>query len=443
VGGVAAGTSAAAKAKRLDPALDITLFEQGEFISYGACSMPYYIGDVIPDHERLIAYTPAKFREERGCEVRTLHRLEAIQPHRKLIVVRDLAKNTTAEFRYDKLVLATGARARVPDAAWLKAENVFSIKNLRDSIRLKTYLRERRPHRAVILGGGYIGMEMAEALVHHRLSVTVVHKDSLPMTGLEEEARRIVLDELTAAGVRFEADTAVLDVIQREGVATGVQTSKGAIDTDLVLLALGFQPNTEIAREAGVRCGRSGGILVDTKTRTSVEHIYAAGACTEVRNVVSNKPIYLPLGHIANKMGWVAGENIAGNAAEFPGVVRTTAVKVFRLEVASVGLGSREAADCGFRVFTECVNAPSRARQYPGSKLVFVKLIVDQRTGRLLGANLVGEEGAASRANVLSVLVQRGMTVAEMARLDLLYTPPFAPAWDPLLVAANQALKHL
>lgn len=441
VGGVAAGPAAAAKAKRLDPRLDITLFEQGEFISYGTCSMPYYVGQVIEDYQRLIVFTPKSFRQEKQCAVFVRHRVESISPHRKFIVVRNLEKDSVEEHKYDKLVLATGAKARIPDPAWLKFSNVLTIKNLQDSIRLKSHLHDRRPSRVVIVGGGFIGMEMAEALTRHRLDVTVVHKDALPMPSLETESRKIVLDELHRQGVRFTGDATVSGFDGEGDVVTRVRTSAGDMPADMVLLAMGFQPNTDMAAEARLRCGPLGGFVVDAAGRTSVEHIYAAGACTEIRNAVTNKPLYLPLGHIANRMGWVVGENLAGVRSEFGPVVRTTAVKIFDLEVAASGLSLREALAHGFQAETTAIHAPSRSKMYPGGRELFVMLVVDRRTGRLLGANLLGEEGAALRANIVSAAIRNRMTVKEFSKLDLMYTPPFSPVWDPLLVAANASIR--
>lgn len=443
IGGVAAGPSAAAKAKRLDPNLDITIFEQGEFISYGTCSMPYYVGHVIENHQDLIVHTPASFQREKQCAVRILHRVEEINPHRKYIIVRDLEKDQVQEYRYDRLVLATGAKSRLPDPAWLKFRNVFTIKNLRDSMRLKEYIHQRRPFKAVILGGGFIGMEMAEAFSNQRLDVTVVHKDSLPMSTLEPESQKIVMDDIHRHGVRFVGNAAVRSIEGQDGLASKIVTSAGDVDADLVLLALGFEPNADLAKAARIRCGSMGGVLVDHRCRTSVDGIFAAGACTEMRNAVTGRPMVLPLASIANRMGRVVGQNLAGVGAEFPPVVKTTAVKVYKLEVAAAGLGSTEATNCGFSVETVSVHAPSRSKSYPGSKEIFVKFIVDARTGRLLGANVIGEEGAALRINTLGMAIHHRMTVDQLEHMDMMYTPPFAPVWDPLLIAASESRKNL
>lgn len=441
IGGTAAGPAAAAKAKRIDPGLNITIFEQGEFISYGTCSMPYYIGGVISDYRNIITFTPEAFEKEKGCTVKTLHRVEEILPKQNKIVVADLKNRKRDEYAYDKLLIATGARAKVPDPAWLQAGNVFTIKHLQDSINIKKYIESQRPKKTLIIGGGFVGMEMAEAFSKHHLDITVVHKALRPMNTLEEESQMIVADELHRHGVRFVGNAVATDMEIKDGLAVSVKTTVGEFKADLILLAMGFEPNTGIAQKAGVRTSAGGGILVDARMRTNFDNIYAAGACAEIKNIVSNRNIYLPLGNIANKTGRIAGENLAGLRTEFPGVVRTTAVKIFDLEVASVGLSSDEAAYNGFQVITESATSHSRPKSYPGSKPIFVKLIIDKFRKRLIGANLIAEEGAAMRANILSVVIQNKMTIRDLTELDLLYSPPFSPVWDPILIAANKSLK--
>ncbi len=405
--------------------------------------MPYYVGNVIPNYRDLISYTPEAFEKEKGCSVRNFHRVEEILPHKKKLIVHDLQADKRVEYVYDQLLVASGARARIPDRGWLKAKNVFTIKHLRDSIELKKFIEAQHPKHAVIIGGGFIGMEMAEAFAVRQVDVTVLHKSPMPMNTMETESQKIILDELRRHHVNFIGNTAVTDIHIENGAAKKIITAHQKIEADVVLLALGFEPNSDLARDVNIRCGASGGIIVDARMRTNLDNIFAAGACTEIKNIVSNKYMYLPLGNIANKMGRTAGENMSGGLAEFPGAVRTTAVKIFDLEVASVGLSSAEAADCGFNVFTESISAHSRVKEYPGSKPVFITLIIDRHSKRLIGANLIAEEGAAMRANILSVAIQNKMTIKEIARLDLMYTPPFSPLWDPILVAANKSLKKL
>lgn len=443
IGGVAAGPAAAAKAKRINPRAEVVLFEQGEHISYGSCAMPYFIGDVIPEAEKLIHFTPASFEKEKGCPVRIFHRAEAIWPHRRRVVMRNLQTDQIAEYTYDALILATGARARVPDPAWFRYDNVFAVRSLSDSMRIKNYLASRRPSTAVIIGGGFIGMEMAEALRRHAMHVTVLHKSEWPMDSLELSGRRVVADELKRQGVKFEGNITSPEVVAEGQTVRAVISGNARFDADVVIIATGFEPNTDLAREAKIRCGASGGIIVDHHLKTNADRIWAAGACTEFKNALINKPMYLPLANIANKMGWIAGENAAGGFAEFPPVVRNTAVKIFDLEVASVGLDAASASAHGLSVIEETIMAHSRVRAYPGAKPVMITLLADKHSKRLIGANLIAEEGAALRANVLALAIQQKMTLRQIADMQMMYTPPFAPVWDPILVAANKMMKGL
>lgn len=443
VGGLAAGPAAAAKAKRLNPKLEITLFEQGEHISYATCSMPYYIGDTIKSSDELIAFSPENFEKEKGCEVKTLHRVEELMPHRKKIVVLDLKEGKRKEYKYDRLLLATGAKIVVFNPAWLEARNVFVVKTLADSIRLKQYIDTHHPQQAVIVGGGFIGMEMADALRSRNMNVIIMHSGPEPMNSLEPESRRIVLDELQRNEVRFFGEQRLKEILVHDGMATHVVTTSEKRTCDLVILATGFSPNADLARAAHIRCGKLNGIVVDDYLKTGADHVYAAGACCELTNLVSGKPMVSPLATVSNKMGWAAGSNLAGHPTVYQGSVRTSVVKVFDLEVASVGLSEREAQLEGFRVLTESVIGQSKGRHYPGRKSIFVKLIVDRSSKHLLGANLIAEEGAAQRINVLSTAIAANMTIADIAQLDLMYTPPFSPLWDPLLIAANKTLKRL
>ncbi len=442
IGGVAAGTSAAAKAKRVNPNLDITIFEQDTFISYGACSLPYFIGGILPDVKSLIHYTPEMFSKEKGCTVKTRHRVEEIRPHRRRIVVRDLENDRVEEYIYDKLLIATGAQAVWPDPAWKHFSNVFAIKDLHDGIRINEFITMQQPKRAVIFGGGYIGMEMAEALTLRGIQTSVIEQQSLPMAGFETESREKILEALREYGVAFYGRDTILDLKQSGASVIEVITKNHAIKTDLLVLALGFKPESSIAAAARIRCGKSGGILTDPYLKTSAEHIYAAGACAEVRNRLTNKYTYLPLGNLANRMGRTVGVNLAGGHEPFQPVIPTVGVKIFDLEAARTGVCSNTAKTAGHSVMVETVTGTSRAKLFPGVQPVTVTLIYDQRTRQLLGANVVGKEGAALRVNTLSAAIAGRITVDQLSRLDMIYSPPFAPVWDPILLAAGKSGKN-
>jgi NADPH-dependent 2,4-dienoyl-CoA reductase/sulfur reductase-like enzyme len=444
IGGVAAGPSAAAKAKRVDPDSDVILFEQGEHISYGICEIPYFIGNVIPDAKHLQAYSPARLLKEKGVVAHVLRRVEEIDPSKRTIVVRNLERSRVEEYTYHRLIIATGSRPKPLRLVGENAPNVFHVKSLSEAFALKKYVTEERIGSALIIGGGYIGLEMAEALVGLGLKTTMVHPSDLPLMGLERPTRVAILDQLTGHGVVFIPNQEVRSlVLGASGRVTEVITNERRITTDVVIVSIGVEPNSELAREAGIRVGTHKGILTDQRQVTSIDTIYAAGDCCEVKNIVNGKWMYIPLATTASKQGWVAGENAAGGSAAFKGVIRAIGVKVFELEVAQVGLSVEEAEESGFTIVKEEIIANSRVGFFPGTTRVHIVSIADKRSGRLLGANVFGQEGAVLRANTIGVAIQQKMTLDEISRLDLIYTPPYAPLWDPILISAHQLKKRL
>jgi NADPH-dependent 2,4-dienoyl-CoA reductase/sulfur reductase-like enzyme len=444
IGGLAAGPAAASKAKRTNRDAEVILFEQHEHISSGICEVPYYIGGVIPDGEKLTILNPWDFEQTRGVKVRILHRVEEIQPVKKYIVVRDLYHEKILTYEYDKLILATGSKTKSVGVDGEKARNVFHVKTLLDGLSIKHFIGEEKPKRALIIGGGYVAMEMCEAFRTLGLETTLLHHDELPMSKLEPDARKVVLAELKKNSIEFSSNQIVKSFKRDDtGKVIEVVTNTGSIPTDLIILAVGVEPNIDLAKSIRLRCGTSGGILTDQRQTTSIDSIYAAGDCCEVKNLVNNRWMYAPLATNAARQGRVAGENSSGGNATFQGVVRAIAVKAFDLEIASTGLSSRGAEDSGFNPVVEHVVGDSRVSFYPGSEKVHVITIADKKTHRLLGANVLGGSGSALRANILSVAIQQKMTMEEIAKLDLLYSPPFSPLWDPILVAAHQLSKRM
>lgn len=441
IGGLAAGPSAASKAVRTNADAEVVMFEQGEQISYGICEIPYYVAGEVRE-EDLIAYTPEKLKEKKGVDARTLHKVEEIQPTPRTILVRDLRTGMTTGEKYDRLIIATGSSPRKLGLEGEDSRNVFHVKSLDQGLGMKKFIGEEKPRHAVIIGGGYIGMEMADALRTLGMEVTILHRYSLPLSGLEREAREIVRAQLEKHGVNFVSQTTTEGfVVGSQQKVSHVVTGEGSYEADLVILALGVVPNCELARSAGIRVGISGGILTDQRQQTSVDNIYAAGDCCEVRNLVNSKFMHIPLATIASKAGWVAGENAAGGNAIFRGAIRAIGVKVFELEVMQVGISSEEAEASAFNVVTETITAWNKPAIMAGSKKITIKTIADKKSRRLLGANVWGEEGAALRAHALGVAIQHRITVDEMQQWDLAYTPQFAPLWDPILVAANATAK--
>ena len=358
VGGLAAGPSAAAKAVRTNPNAEVVMFEATETVSYGICEAPYAIAGVIDDENKLVIYTPERLRDEKGIEVKILHQVEKILSTKHKIIVRDLKRGELAEYGYDKLILATGAKPRKLQLDGERGRNVFHLSSREDIQNILNYLKTESPNQAVIIGGGYIGMEMCEALRTRGLEVTLLHRRSLPMAGLEQGTRERIVEELLKNGVYFITNVRVEGLHQgKDDRVEHVITNRGTFDSDIVILSLGVEPSVSVARSARIRIGPTGAIATDEKQQTSIDDIYAAGDCCEVKNVVNGKPMYLPLATVASRAAWVAGENAAGGRATFKGVIRAIAVKVFGIEVAQVGLSSEEAKDARFQVVTETISA--------------------------------------------------------------------------------------
>ncbi len=442
IGGVAAGMSAASRARKLNPRLEIVVLEKGQHVSYGTCGLPYYLSGRVADPKDLVVYTAEFFREKRNIDVRLEHEATEIEPGTKR--VRALARGSQpVVLEYDKLVIATGG---VPELRILGTDlsNVFTCNDLAGAIRLRTFLEQQHPKRAVIIGSGYIGLEVADALASRGLGVTILERSQTVLEAIEPEIGDRVEAVLAQHGVRLikgAAATAISGDAQRQ--AKAVQYGAGGSEpADLVLLATGIVPRTELAAATGIQTGPTGAISVDERMQTSVSGIYAAGDCAEVRHLVTGKPDYLPLGTTANKQGRVAGENAAGGHARFEGVVGTLVTQVFELGVARTGLSISQAKQHGFQPDAVTITSTSRAKYFHG-KPILVKLIWDRSTGRLLGCQMAGEEGIAKRIDVAAMALHARMRVQDMLHLDLSYAPPFAPVWDPILIAANEAHKKL
>jgi len=441
IGGVAAGMSAASKAKRVDPELEITVYEKTRFVSYGSCGLPYFISGIARDYRELIARTPEEFASQ-GIEARTKHEVKSIDLSKREVEVADLEGGTTFRKGYDVLVIATGSRPSVPDIEGIELPNIFTLGNLEEGIALRSFLDEARPRRAVIVGGGYIGLEMAEAFVTRGLQVTLIERAPQLLLNFDPDMAELVRKELEGKGVEVVIGDGVASFDGDGGGVRRVLTgSGGGFDCDFVLLAVGIKPNASLARGAGIELGRTGAIAVNERMLTDHHNVYAAGDCVETKHLVTMRKVYIPLGTTANKQGRVAGENLAGGNAKFRGVVGTAVTKVFDLTAARTGITEKESEGLGFRATSVSVKVPSRASYYDSPPPVHVKLIFERGSGRLLGGQMVGADCVAKRIDVLATALHAGMTVEDLSRLDLSYAPPFAPVWDPILVAANVALR--
>ena len=443
IGGVASGTAAAAEARRTDPDAEIVLFEKRKYISYGACEMPYYVSGWIEEAEKLLVYTPREFEEKKGVEVRTCREVTEIHPEEGRLIVRDTDTEETEEESFDKFILSVGAETFLPENIDPEIPNLFPLRRLGDALQMREYLARWDVEDAVVLGGGYIGVEMAEALLEYGARVTIVEpRDGVLPGYIDPPLRDHVRHTVQEHGVGVERDFADKVETDADGKAVAVRTTGGArLPCDFIVAAMGIRPSTELAEAAGAKVGATGALDVNDAMETGVPNLWACGDCVEVRRVMDDAKVHLPLSPVAFRTGHVAGKNAAGaeETATFPGVCAASAVKIFDLEVATVGFRIEQAREAGFDAFDIVVESTSRVWMYPGAQPLYVRLIVERGTGRLLGGELVGKEFAAHRANVLVPLVRNGCTVMEMEDMDLIYAPPFAPSIDPLLVAAHRA----
>ncbi len=444
IGGVAAGTSAASRARRTGPDLEIILFEKGPYISYGACDEPYFIAGEVPNYDGLLVRRPEVFRQKQNIDIRLHHEVTDIDAHQRIVTVCDRQNNITETLGWDSLVLATGARPRLPDLPGCDAANVFSLKTLTSAIALKEFIEKNKPRRVVTLGAGFIALEMAEAFAALGIENTILHRGTRPGGRLEPEIAEKILDVLETHDVPYVNELTLERFVQNsKGLVEAVETDKQKFDADLVLAGIGVDPCTELAGAAGVRLGPTGAIAVDARQETNVKGVYAAGDCCESYNLITGKAVFTPLGDIANKQGWTAGENAAGGDIAYPGPIGSWQFKCFELEVASTGLLASEAQEAGFEVFTNVIKHRSRTHAQPKSREIVVKLIADRATHRILGGQMAGREGAALRIQALAVAVTNGMTVEQLAGVDFAYAPPFSPVIDPILIAARDATKRL
>jgi NADPH-dependent 2,4-dienoyl-CoA reductase/sulfur reductase-like enzyme len=443
IGGVAAGMSAASRARRLNPKIEIMVFEKSGFVSYGSCGLPYFVSDVIKAPENLVVYDAKFFKEKRNIDVYLHHEVLKIFPAKRSVLVKDLEKDKEFEVGYDKLVIATGARAVKPNIKGIDLNGIFTIRFLEDGIAIKNFIRENSPKKALIIGAGYIGMEMAEALVSLGIDVTIVEVMPNILGSMDDEINEVVEAELQKNGVKLLKSTSVVEFVGDGFVRKAILNNDSSLDVDLVIVGAGIKPNSEIARDAGIEIGRSGAIAVNQRMETNIPGVFAAGDCAEAFHLVLGRPVYIPLGTTANKQGKVAGENAVGGNAIFKGIVGTAVFKVFELEVARTGISEKQAKEEGIDYVSTVIEHSSRAHYYPGGSKIRVKLIAERKTGRLLGAEMVGRDGVAKRIDVFATALHARMSIGEIAGLDLSYAPPFAPVWDPILIAANDIEKKL
>ncbi|MFI9748538.1 FAD-dependent oxidoreductase [Streptomyces collinus] len=455
IGGDAAGMSAASQARRLKgpDELEIVAFERGHFTSYSACGIPYWVGGDVTDRDRLIARTPEEHRA-RDIDLRLRTEVTELDLDGQRVRARDVDTGEESWTSYDKLVIATGARPIRPDMPGADAAGVHGVQTLDDGQALLDTLEGTRGRRAVVVGAGYIGVEMAEALINRGYDVTVVNRGSEPMSTLDPDMGCLVHEAMEGLGITMVNDAEVTKFLTGDGGTSllersrerggsrvrGVVTQDREFPADVVVLGIGVRPETALAKAAGLPLGPHGGLLTDRSMRVrGHENIWAGGDCVEVLDLVSGQDRHIPLGTHANKHGQVIGTNIGGGFATFPGVVGTAVSKVCDLEIARTGLREKDAHRVGLRFESVTIESTSRAGYYPNASPMTVKMLAEHRTGRLLGVQIVGREGAGKRVDIAAVALTAGMTAEQMTTLDLGYAPPFSPVWDPVLVAARKA----
>jgi len=452
VGGDAAGMSAASKLKRDAPDREVVVFERGDWVSYGACGLPYYVKGAVETLEDLVSVTPEQFVEERGVDLRTNHEVTAIDREAQTVTV----DGPEGEFEqsYSDLLVATGARAVEPPLDGMEKEGVFTLHSMeagadiRQALGVETpsvdsreaaadYADAASPESVGIIGGGYVGIEMAEAFAERGLDVHLFEMLPHTLQPFGAEAAATVEDHLREQGIDLHLDTAVEGIRGDERVSA-IAAGDAEIPVDLALVGVGVAPNTELAEDAGIQLGDTGAIATDEYGRTNDEHIYAAGDCAEATHVVTGEPDHVPLALTANRAGRAIGQTLAGTPTPVGEIAGTAAVKAFDLEVARTGLVDEEQArEAGFDPVSVTITTPSRAHYYPGGSEIEITILGDRESGRVLGASMAGREGVAKRIDTVATALHAEMTTHQLSYLDLAYAPPFSPVWDPVLTAAK------
>lgn len=438
VGGDAAGMTAAAQARRGKADLEIVAIEKGRYVSYAACGIPYYVGGVVDRFEKLLIRTPEEFRNKQNIEARVRHEVVHLRPAERKVMVRDLDSKREYEETYDHLLLATGAKAVWPDLPGVHTPGVVGVTSLDDAKALRELLERERPKKVVIVGGGYIGLEMAEAFHRWELDVSMVGRAPQLLRTIDPDMGSIVSEALTKMGIHLYLGEAAIAFGETSGRVSAVVTENRTLPADLVLVGAGVRPNSDLAREAGLPLGFKDAVKVDDHMRTSLDHVWAAGDCVETVQLVTGRPYWLSVATVSSKQGRVAGTNITGGDASFSGTFGTTITKAGPIEIARTGLQETDLEGGDIPFATAKVNARTCTRYYPTSESVTVKLIAEQGSGRLLGGQIVGGAGAAMRINILVTALQARMAIDEIYQLDLAYAPPFSTVWDPVLLAARE-----
>lgn len=444
IGGDAAGMSAASKVRRVHHDKKILVFEKSSYTSYSACGIPYFISGLIESAEKLVRRSPQEFREKFNIDVRTQHLVQEVDTNNKRIRVLDKKKGSEFWQPYGQLLIATGGKAYCPtDIKGHDAENVFGVTTLKSGINIENYIKDKKPKTAVIIGGGYIGLEMAEALLIRNIAVKIINRGEQLMNTLDPDMGVLISQAVHNLGAKVYLGEALKAFEVENNKVTKIITDKQEITADIVVFGMGSSPNTAFLEGSGIKLGVRNAIKVNAQMQTNIPDVWAAGDCTETLHLVSKQHVYIALGTVANKTGLVAGSSIAGEAAVFPGAVGTAVCKVCSYEVARTGLQEKDLEKLGIEYASATTDSRTRANYYPGSKKIVVKLLAEKNSGRLLGGQIIGEEGAAKRIDVLATAVTHNLTLQNIIDLDLSYAPPFSPVWDPVQTCARKLVKMI
>jgi NADPH-dependent 2,4-dienoyl-CoA reductase/sulfur reductase-like enzyme/rhodanese-related sulfurtransferase len=435
IGGVAGGATAAARLRRLDEAAEILVFERSGYVSYANCGLPYYIGGAIEEPEALTLQTPESFFARFRVDMRVRHEVTAIHPEKKTVSVKALETGEEFEERYDKLILSPGARPTQPRLPGVGIGKVFTLRTVEDTFRIKDYINAHHPKSAVLAGGGFISLELAENLRELGMEAAIVQRPKQLMTPFDPDMAAFIHGEARRHGIRLALGHTVEGFAERDGGVDVLLKDAAPLHADMVVLAIGVTPDTVLAKEAGLELGLKGSIVVNDRMETSVPDIYAVGDAVQVKHSVTGQDAVISLAGPANKQGRIAADNICGGDSRYPGSQGSSVIKVFDLTAASTGVSETNAKKAGLDVDTVILSPMSHAGYYPGGKLMTMKVVFEKGTYRLLGAQIVGYEGVDKRIDVLATAIRAGLTAIQLKDLDLAYAPPYSSAKDPVNMA--------
>ena len=449
VGGVAGGATAAARIRRLDEQAEIVVFERSGYVSYANCGLPYYIGGVIEDPEALTLQTPESFFSRFRVTMKVHHEVTAIHPERKAVSVKNLETGELFEESYDKLLLSPGAKPTQPRLPGLGSKKIFTLRTVEDTFRIKEYIQEKQPKSAVLAGGGFISLELAENLRELGMDVTIVQRPKQLMNPFDADMAAFIHAEMRKHGVKLALGHTVEGFEEKDGGVDVLLKDEAPLHTDMVVLAIGVSPDTGLAKDAGLELGIKGSILVNDRMETSVPDIYAVGDAVQVKHFVTGQDALIALAGPANKQGRIAADNICGGDSRYSGSQGSSVVKVFDLTAAATGVNETNAGKAGLSVDSVVLSPMSHAGYYPGGKVMTMKVVFEKETYRLLGAQIVGYEGVDKRIDVLATAIRAGLKATQLKELELAYAPPYSSAKDPVNMAgfmieniANGVLKQ-